>query len=801
MPRCHAEVAAGALASVAPERVFGEAWAVSKTRHMRALGPRAAHHASESRLANLFTPGDLVVSVYGDGDGSGTYADNQAGPIVLQDYSTSGVAGGSLVLPQTTTTVNGVTQNAISGEYGSSSEGTLELSADGRSLTIAGYGVNAKTYNAAEATGGSNIYGNAALAQSTSLTNQTTYTPVARVVADVGANGTVDTSTALFNIYNTNNPRSVATTDGTSFYLGGQGVKGDTTQGVFLAQDGATSATAINTSDDVRTVELSNGQLYVSQDSKQPSSGGTSNISSVGTGQPTASATETVLPGISQSVALSGGNGNNVNMSTGTVNLSPENFYFANSTTLYVADGGAPKQGGAGDGGLQKWSLVNNTWKLDYTLSSGLALQQANANATAATASYSTGLIGLTGQVNANGTVSLYATTEPDFDTNSTSLVGITDTLANTTAAQSSGESFTTLATAAPDTVIRGVAFAPVCFAQGTRIRTTRGAIAVEALAIGDVVLTAAGDERAIRWLGHREMDCRRHPHAAEAWPVRIAAHAFGEGRPVRDLVLSPGHSVCVDMLGEVLIPVSSLINGSTIVQEEVDSVTYWHVELDAHEVILAEDLPTESYLDMGNRGFFAGEAGVTALHPSPDAVAADHGAFCRPFHAAGELVVLVRQRLAARAPGLGWTLRDDPLADLHLVVDGRRLEPQVSGLSARFLVPADAQAVWLVSNTGVPARVHGATDERVLGVGLAALSIQDGFAEPRLIAADDARLRVGFHHAESDTLRWTAGRAHLPTELWENCRGDFFLRVDLAMPALPRWERSAEIAAVASAA
>ena len=752
-------------------------------------------------MANPFTPGDLVVSVYGNGDGSGTYTDNQAGPIVLQDYSTSGVAGGRLVLPQTTSVVNGVTQNAISGEYGSSSEGTLELSADGQSLAIAGYGVNAKAYNAAEATGGPNTYGNPALAQTTSLTSQTTYTPVARVIADVNANGTVDTSTALFNVFNVNNPRSVATANGTSFYIAGQGVKGDTTQGVFLAQDGASSATAINTSDDARIAELYNGQLYVSQDSKQPSPGGTSNISTVGTGQPTASATETALPGISQSVALSGGNGNNVNASTGTVNLSPENFYFANSTTLYVADGGAPKQGGAGDGGLQKWSLVNNSWKLDYTLSSGLALQQANANATAATAPYSTGLIGLTGKVNGDGTVSLYATTEPDFDTNSTSLVGITDTLANTTAAQSSGESFATLATAAPGTVIRGVAFAPVCFAQGTRIRTVRGDVAVEALCVGDVVMTAAGDERAIRWLGHREVDCRRHPRANEALPVRIAAHAFDEGRPARDLVLSPGHSVCVDMLGEVLIPVSALINGSTIVQEEVDSVTYWHVELDAHEVILADDLPTESYLDMGNRGFFVGEAGATALHPVPDAAVADHGAFCRPFHAEGELVALVRQRLAARARELGWALREDPLADLHLVVDGRRLDPQVRGLSARFLVPAGAQTVWLVSNTGVPARVLGSSDERVLGVCLAALAVQDGFAEPRPIAVDDERLRLGFHRAESDTLRWTAGRARLPAELWEDCRGGFVLRVDLALAAMPRWERPAARAVVTSAA
>ena len=241
---------------------------------------------------DIFKSGDLVISIYGDGDGSGTYTDNQAAPIVLEDISTTGVVGGQLVLPQTTTTVNGVTENAISGEYGSSSEGTLELSGDGHSLTIAGYGVNAQTYNA----GGAAVYGNAALAQSTSVPGGQ-YTPVARVIADVSATGVVDTSTALFNIDNGNNPRSVATENGSAFYVAGQGQKGDTTQGLFYAQDGASSATTINTTTDMRTVEISNGNLYVSTDSKQGTGGAkyTSNISEYA-GEPTSAATPTVLP-------------------------------------------------------------------------------------------------------------------------------------------------------------------------------------------------------------------------------------------------------------------------------------------------------------------------------------------------------------------------------------------------------------------------------------------------------------------------------------------------------------------------
>ena len=349
-----------------------------------------------------------------------------------------------------------------------------------------------------------------------------------------------------------------------------------------------------------------------------------------------------------------------------------------------------------------------------------------------------------------------------------------------------------------------------VCFAAGTRIRTMSPDgirdTAVEALRLGDLAVTSGGGHRPIRWLGHRTIDCARHPRPTDVMPVRIAAHAFAENRPVRDLVVSPGHSIAVDLLGEVLIPASALINGSTIVREHVDQVTYWHVELEGgHEVILAENMPVESYLEMGNRGFFA-EAEAVALHAVPDAAAADGGAthadFCRPFHQDGPVVEFVRQRLAARSMVLGWTLEQVPTADLHLLVDGRRVEAETSGSSARFLVPAGARDVWLVSDTSVPAEIGMAPDRRALGVCVGSLVVDDGFGTPRTIAADDPVLCVGFHASEAGPQRWTCGRARLPDGLWGGCHGSFFLRVDLTRPALPRWaapaavdERSAALA------
>ncbi len=128
----------------------------------------------------------------------------------------------------------------------------------------------------------------------------------------------------------------------------------------------------------------------------------------------------------------------------------------------------------------------------------------------------------------------------------------------------------------------------------------------MEHLAVGDVAVTASGQHRPIRWLGSRLTHCRNHPRPHEARPVRVSAHAFGENRPARDLRVSPGHAICLDLLGEVLISASALVNGTTIIQEDVDSVTYWHVELDSHDLLLAENMPAESYLDMGNRAFFA---------------------------------------------------------------------------------------------------------------------------------------------------------------------------------------------------
>jgi hypothetical protein len=381
-----------------------------------------------------------------------------------------------LVLPQTSIAGGNY---AVSGEYGSSSEGTLQLSGNGQYLTIMGYATNANSYNSVYDVNGTGT----ALAQSPNVTGNSA--DVSRVIALIGANGSVNSTTAIANVFNENNPRSVYTTNGTSFYISGQGNK-DNTGGVFyVANVGATTATAITGGDtssksngtynqDTRDVQIVNGQLTVSADSSEGTASKGLDIDRIGTlgtaGNPpttTLNQQPTALPGLNGAITLSNGNGNSINGSSGSAYLSPENYFYANSTTLYVADTGLSKNGtqgtasgNLGDGGLQKWSLVNGTWTLDYTLATGL-------NLVANTSSHGvSGLYGLTGKVVGNE-VELFATSYVLGDTDQTYLYGITDALSDTSASQVTGEDFSTLEAAPADSEFKGVSLAPVPLPPG----------------------------------------------------------------------------------------------------------------------------------------------------------------------------------------------------------------------------------------------------------------------------------------------------------------------------------------------
>ena len=183
------------------------------------------------------------------------------------------------------------------------------------------------------------------------------------------------------------------------------------------------------------------------------------------------------------------------------------------------------------------------------------------------------------------------------------------------------------------------------CFLAGTRLRTPNGEIAVETLREGDLVLTASGRTAPIVWIGQREVDLARHPDPARVAPVRIRRGAFADNVPSRDLLLSPDHAIAID---GVLIPVQHLIDGHAIAQERPASAHYFHIELPVHDVVLAEGLAVESYLDTGNRANFSDAEGPTTLHP--DFWALHWDGACAKLVVAGPIVEAARARLRARA-------------------------------------------------------------------------------------------------------------------------------------------------------
>jgi len=145
------------------------------------------------------------------------------------------------------------------------------------------------------------------------------------------------------------------------------------------------------------------------------------------------------------------------------------------------------------------------------------------------------------------------------------------------------------------------------CFVTGTMIATPSGQVPVETLKAGDLVLTQSGAAAPVRWLGHTRVS-RLFGDASRVLPVRIMAGALSENVPSRDLGLSPNHAVAVDGL---LIQAGALVNGTTIVRDTNADLmfTYYHVELENHDVLLAEGAAVESYLDVVEDMAFANVA------------------------------------------------------------------------------------------------------------------------------------------------------------------------------------------------
>ncbi|MCX7646683.1 MAG: Hint domain-containing protein, partial [Rhodobacteraceae bacterium] len=143
------------------------------------------------------------------------------------------------------------------------------------------------------------------------------------------------------------------------------------------------------------------------------------------------------------------------------------------------------------------------------------------------------------------------------------------------------------------------------CFTAGTLIATPDGPVPVEALRPGDLVLTRDNGAQAVRWIGTRHLSAAELTLQPQFRPITFAAGSLGAGMPLRDLTVSPQHRMLVqsteaEMLfgeTEVLVPARHFVGRPGVsVRMPEGGVTYVHLLLDAHEILLSEGAWSESF-------------------------------------------------------------------------------------------------------------------------------------------------------------------------------------------------------------
>jgi len=393
-------------------------------------------------------------------------------PIFIDQLTPAGTVVNTLPVPTSLLTTS----------FSSKSELAINLSQDGTALTLAGYVAPPNTIDVSNSNS-PGVYDPTNPAGSS----------YARAVLQIGGNGTLQVTQT--NAYSGNNGRAAMLASG-FYYLAGNDNNGSgtptnitTSTGVEIAtpgQSATTTPTQVGTfsitqyndpttgkpyaadkagkDNNFRGLTIFNNTLYVTKGSGSNGMNTVYQVGSAGT-LPTlataANAPITVLPGFPTSLAKS---------ATAT-SIYPFGIWFANATTLYVADEGdgvAADAATAPNAGLQKWSLVGGTWQLDYVLQKGLNLgvPYTVPNYPTALNPATDGLRNITGKVNSDGTVTIWGVTSTvsangDQGADPNKLVMITDTLANTTASSAANEQFTINKSAAAGEVLRGVALAP----------------------------------------------------------------------------------------------------------------------------------------------------------------------------------------------------------------------------------------------------------------------------------------------------------------------------------------------------
>lgn len=376
-------------------------------------------------LAAIYTSGNLVLTQVGTGGTIG----NAAFGVTLREFGLGTPLTGTFVNNDLALPSSPLDSQRLTVSGSATSEGTITRSFDQRYLTLAGY--NAPV--AATGVGGGSIATSSNV--SGGATPQYTRT-VGRVAYD---QGTVlnDVTSA----YSNSNIRSAWTLDGTSYYIGGTSgtsVANANTGGVRLLTPPVTTPTAQSTNqNNVRVVNYNpRGEVVVSAQSTTVTSNGLFLLTGGGTASQ--------LPGFAAA--------------SGTGNINAQDFWFADGNTVYIADEGS-LTGTTGTapnvktnlGGLQKWIFDGVTWSLAARFTGAGAVDDTSTAATET--ALTAGLRGLTGVVNADGAVTLYATTADTLP----KLVAFVDNGAATLSTP-----FYQLAVSATGTAFRGVEFTPI---------------------------------------------------------------------------------------------------------------------------------------------------------------------------------------------------------------------------------------------------------------------------------------------------------------------------------------------------
>jgi hypothetical protein len=316
------------------------------------------------------------------------------------------------------------------------------------------------------------------------------------------------------------------------------------------------------------------------------------------------------------------------------------------------------------------------------------------------------------------------------------------------------------------------------CFLPGTRIRTDRGDVAVEALSVGDTVVTFGGKRRRLCWIGTGSARIRNRERGP-ATPIIVRKGALGANVPYKNLRITKGHSLFFD---GVLIPAEFLINHHSIRWDDrAQDVTVFHLELDTHDVLIANGAAAESYRDDGNRWLFDNANSGWDQPPKPP---------CAPVLTGGPVVDAVWRRLLDRVvsrPALSLT--SEP--DLHLVVDGVRRDPFTRrGSISIFDLPDRPDEVRIVSRAAAPQELGLGRDPRRLGVAIRRIALLVA-GRLQVVTAADASLGRGFHAFEPDCgFRWTDGDAGIPASLFAKMDGPG--RLELTVASTAQYARAA---------